>query len=251
VARPDIRVKYFSSVSSSFESLATLQSYPLLLDAHGESMFIDAACTLDMPVYELLAQRPLLTVPPAAHAAAACILPNDGQLSIALNLSKYGVPVLQRLYPLIARLVDSMPRSVRILSIHTSGYDFPHWPEPARTGRRRLAHAEAAYLSQLSFTNREVSHIVDTPLEVVAALLQRSAYFIGVDNGIKHLAWALDIPRSYFHHGPLDARHILRWMPDVNRMLRETDPASQLRDHIADLDRALATRVRSSGRRDG
>lgn len=224
------------------ESLRTLKSYPLFLDGHGESMFVDAACLLDIPVYELLAERPRLSVPPDADAAANRLMPpEEAQPSLSLNLSKYGVQPLKRLYPLIARLVDALPRAARIVSIHTSGYEYSHWPEPARTERRLRAQEEAAYLSELTFAGREVVHVRDAPLETVAALLSRSAYFIGVDNGIKHLAWALDVPRTYFHSGPLDARHILQWMPDVNRMLTENCSDRQLRAHIADLEHAVAS----------
>ena len=67
--------------------------------------------------------------------------------------------------------------------------------------------------------------VVDQPIALVAALLHLSRYFIGVDNGIKHLARALDKPHSLIAPSPPDLSRpeacllVPHWVPDFHRML--------------------------------
>ena len=77
-------------------------------------------------------------------------------------------------------------------------------------------------LASLPALDSRIVPCADLPIEVVASLLTRCRYFVGGDNGIKHLAWALDIPRTFFIKAPPPRLDILRWMPDVHRMLQFT-----------------------------
>ena len=62
--------------------------------------------------------------------------------------------------------------------------------------------------------------MVDFPISVVAALIKKCSYFIGVDNGIKHLAWALGITHTFFTPDvSKDYHYVLRWIPDYHRHL--------------------------------
>jgi ADP-heptose:LPS heptosyltransferase len=72
---------------------------------------------------------------------------------------------------------------------------------------------------------------------MVAALIKRCRYFVGLDNGIKHLAWALGVPLTCLYPIYPSTEHIVRWLPDIHRMLlfdcREEDLAAHLTDALA------------------
>ena len=67
--------------------------------------------------------------------------------------------------------------------------------------------------------DKRVIPIVDSPIAVVAALIKRCKYYIGVDNGLKHLAWALGIPHSFFISDTPSVPFVMRYMPDFHRSL--------------------------------
>ena len=126
-----------------------------------------------------------------------------------------------------------------ILNFLTAGYDFRHWSEPLRTERRRTAADEFAYLREYRQGDTRIVHCVDLPIPTVAALLKRCRYFLGVDNGIKHLAWACGVPHTCLFPYTPDLRHVLRWMPDVNRLLLASCDTKELTRHVSRAVRAL------------
>jgi ADP-heptose:LPS heptosyltransferase len=97
-------------------------------------------------------------------------------------------------------------------------------PETLRREATRLASFESGALNFADYT--------DLPIEVIAALLSRCRYFVGGDNGIKHLAWALDIPRTFFVKERPPRLDVLRWMPDVHRLLTFDCGEHRLRRHL-------------------
>ena len=79
-------------------------------------------------------------------------------------------------------------------------------------------------------------------ISLVAGLLAKCRYFIGVDNGIKHLAWALNVPHTVFLPHPPGARFILRWMPDFDRSLLLGCTKAELARHVDDARAAIRRR---------
>jgi hypothetical protein len=130
-------------------------------------------------------------------------------------------------------------RGTVILNFLTTGYDFQHWPEPLRTERRWTAANEYSYLRGYRHDDTRIVPCVDLPIPTVVALLKQCRYFLGVDNGIKHLAWACGVPHTcVFPHTP-DLRHVLRWMPDVNRILLPSCDTKELTRHVSRAVQAL------------
>ncbi len=220
------------------EDLAKLHSADVFIDAWGETMFADASVTLNVPMFEILACRPELLVPASATRAAATLLSKyQGARFIGLNLTTHGAVLLRcyrdRIMQVLTTLLDQP--QVTMLNIFTSRYDFPHWPEPFRSQRRGQSLDDAELQRGLCAMSARIVPCADLPITTVAALLQNCCYFIGVDNGIKHLAWALGTPLTYFHVGRPRMRHVLRWMPDFHRMLpfdSSEDALTRLSDDV-------------------
>lgn len=129
--------------------------------------------------------------------------------------------------------------SVRFVSVHPgAGSPLKRWPEdrfvqvvhhlilreerkvllvggPAESG---LAERIARLLPS-SHSSRDVLMCISLPLRIVAALVDRSEFFIGNDSGIAHLAAALGVP-SVVVFGPTDPIH---WAPlsDSSTVLRD------------------------------
>jgi Glycosyltransferase family 9 (heptosyltransferase) len=138
-----------------------------------------------------------------------------------LNLAKYGGLFLRHQLPWIQGVLQPLlrRRDLSIISIFSRTFQYPHWPAPQRL--QRLTHQiEEADAVETSISNwgPEVRTLIDAPLSVVGAVLKHCHLFIGVDNGIKHLAWALGIPLIYFMPNIPDPVFILRWLPDFHRM---------------------------------
>lgn len=209
-------------------------------DAWGGGFYLDAARALKVPFYTILAQRPTLHIPPSATQAANQHLgPYNDAIFIGLNLSKYGAEWLnhyaEKLYTFIGRLLEH-PKVI-VLNFFTQQFDFSHWPTPQRLQRQHLAISEVQRIAQFSQRHERLVPIVDLPIHTVAAMLQRCQYFIGVDNGIKHLAWALRVPLTSFMQELPDLSFALRWSPDYHRVLSINCSTEELETRI---DEALA-----------
>jgi hypothetical protein len=218
------------------QDLALMLAADVFIDAWGGDMFTTAAMTLNVPVFDILASRPQLSVPADAKREVAEILtPFVGASFVGLNLAKYGAPWLRRQEARIARVVSALLKYPNIIVLHmfTSGYEYSHWPEPERTMRRECAREEAEFLKSVLGHNDRVVSCEDLPLCVIAGLITRCCYFIGVDNGIKHLAWALDVPITFCVREVPKLLGQLRWMPDLHRMLPFDAPEALFDSHVA------------------
>lgn len=230
-------------------TIEAMKSAPVFLFADLTQHFIPEARILGIPHYELLASRPALWPSAEARTAARALLPVPGGKCVAINFGKYGAPFLQRHAAAIERFLRRILDlgDVTILNFFTRTADYPHWPEPLRTERREESREEAEALAAFCQWDDRIVPIVEKPVDVIAALLERSHYFIGVDNGIKHLAWALGVPHSVVAsrrvdwREPLDAktlRFLLFFMPDAERILALEDPA-EIDTHVAGIAAAL------------
>jgi ADP-heptose:LPS heptosyltransferase len=121
-----------------------------------------------------------------------------------------------------------------VLNIFASSYDLAHWPEPERTRKRQQTIDEARVIRALCSRSDRIVPCVDLPLSTVAALLRRCRYFLGVDNGIKHVAWALGVPHTMIVPSRVPLPRLLRWMPDVHRALPSDCTAAAFERHIAE-----------------
>jgi hypothetical protein len=215
----------------------------LFVDAGGEQLFTATAVQLDVALFEVLAHRPELVVPASSQDEAHRWLARYPEaIFAALNLTKYGAELLHRHEALITRILDALlsdPRVV-VLNLFSTSYDFAHWPSPERERRRQLSLDESAWLARLAQRSARIVSCVDLPLPTVAALLTRCHYFVGVDNGIKHLAWALDVPHTFLHPCKPDVLQMVRWMPDLNRILLFDCQERSLARHLAAMEAALA-----------
>ena len=68
----------------------------------------------------------------------------------------------------------------------------------------------------------------------MAALINRCRYFVGLDNGIKHLAWALGVPLTLLYPMYPSTDNIVRWLPDIHRMLLFDCSDDDLEMHLTD-----------------
>jgi hypothetical protein len=227
------------------QDLASMLSADIFIDAHGEDMFLNASTTLDIPLFEILAHRPELVVSHDAKDDAASALANyKDAMFVGMNLARHGGDPLRRYGSRITEMLERLLQreDVFVLSIFTSQYDFAHYPEPDRTARRQCALRETTFIRELCELNDKIISCVDLPISTVAALLMRCRYFIGVDNGIKHLAWALGVPHTFFCPVMPPLRRALRWMPDFNRMLLFKCSERELDSHLAVAEASLASR---------
>jgi len=218
------------------EDLNTMISADVFIDTYGQQFLAAAAVRLDVPLFEMLARHPDLRVPVDAIDVADRLVANrEGAIFIGLNLSKYGPDLLRRHETTIVRILRQLLEhpDVVILNIFASSYAFPHWPPSERRQRQQALLDEAAYLRGFNAISDRILPIVDLPLAQVAALLTRCRYFFGLDNGIKHLAWALGVPHTLFHPTRPDALYALRWMPDINRILLFDCKEQDLQRHLA------------------
>jgi hypothetical protein len=221
----------------------------VVIDAWGGTMFVEAAEHLNVPVFDILSSRPHLSIAPEADNAALDFLGADRDAPlIALNLSKYDASLLIHYSHVIAALLHGLleREDVIILNFFTSTYEFPHWQEPQRTEREQAADRRGRFLAGLSRISERIRPCRDLPLPVVAALINRCRYFIGVDNGIKHLAWALDVPQTCLYPIQPTTEHIMRWLPDVHRLLLFDSREQDFDAHLADaLSAASSPRIPS------
>lgn len=232
------------------EDLQRMRAADVFIDAAGAQFFAPASVLLDVPIFDIFAHRPELTIPADASREAERLLAahrQSGQTAfVSMNLQKHGVDGLELFAPRLTQILESLlddPRVV-ILNLFTSSYDFAHWPDEDRVARRRAAREAALFLGRLSHLSDRIIACADLPLPVVAAILTRTCYFLGLDNGIKHLAWALGVPHTLLHPIAPDFPRIARWMPDLHRMLRLDDDEAALGRHLAAMHAAIARSVR-------
>jgi hypothetical protein len=225
------------------EDLKTMFSADLFIDAHGLTLFVPAAVLLNVPIYDILAHRPELSLPPHARVDADRLLASyDGATFVGLNLMKYGGTVLGYYKPRIIHVLRRLladPRVV-VLNLLTSQYEFPHWPQPDREVREQQSREESAFCQALCQLSDRILPVIDQPIATVAALLQRCRYYIGLDNGTKHLAWALNVPSTYFVTAEFEPFRAIRWLPDVHRYLTFDCKDDALESHLEEARALLA-----------
>jgi hypothetical protein len=226
--------------------LARMLSADVVIDTFGGDMLVEASETLNVPLFDILCHPPELAIPSEAHDVATHILtPFQGASFVAMHLAKFGARALEKLDPHLTYMLTRLLRhpDVIVLNFFTSSYDYVSWPEPSRSARLQRSIDEATYLTTLCSRNDRILPCVDLPLATLAALLSRCHYFIGLDSGIKHLAWALQLPLSYFHPITPSLAQALRWMPDLHRLLQFTCSTERLESHISDIETALLKRA--------
>jgi hypothetical protein len=217
------------------EDLDRMRSADHFIDTYGAIMLTAASRSLDIPLFELLAHRPELVIPAPAHEAAArWLAPFGDSVFVGMNLVKYGAERLRGFIPRVMELLCPLLRDSRVvvLNMYTTKYEFTHWPEPERTMRETRAIEEGQVLTELCARHERIVPCVDQPIETVVALLARCRYFIGIDNGIKHLAWALGVPHTFLHPKEPEMLQILRWMPDFHRILQFDCSSDDLTAHV-------------------
>ena len=226
------------------EASGLVKNAHAFIDTWGNQFFLEAATLLQVPFFEILAGRPTLAPSAAAEEAAARFLePYAGHIVVAMSVSKFGKNLLAGcwetvLAPLLGWILAD-PRVV-IFNLFTTRFAFPQWPPDAARYRQTLIAEEVPLLHAMSATHDRIISAPDLDIEVVAALLRRSAYFIGVDNGLKHLAWAFNVPRTVLHPDMPDGVFALRWMPDFHRLLLFSAAQEQVRAHARDACEAVA-----------
>jgi hypothetical protein len=224
------------------EDLQKLRAADRFFDAWNATLYIESSRELGASFYEILASRPELRIPEESESQAQAILQAfSGRILIGLNLSKWGVAILQtsRVQDLVTSVLQD-PR-VTILNLYQTKFDYTHWPEPQATSRRTLAAQDVQVAEQVNAWSPNITPLTDLPLAVVAAMLKRCAYFIGVDNGIKHIAWAQHVPLTMFAPQKPSGEHVLRWMPDYHRLLLTDCTDAQLAAHAREARQAVAS----------
>jgi hypothetical protein len=226
------------------DALAEMRGADLFLDTWGPGFFLAASCRLAIPVYEILAARPRLAVPRAACREADLLLARwPGARFLVVHLTKHGPDWLDAALGFLRPMLDQLladPRVIVLAPVSTR-FPFAHWPAVERAYREDTAAAELDKIRAMADWHERIAILPDLPVSVVAALLQRASYFVGVDNGIKHLAWALDVPRTVLMSKMPKALFALRWCPDLHRVLslRAVD-TDMLSSHLAEARAALA-----------
>jgi len=218
--------------------LARIREADVFVDAYTQSLFLEQARMLDVSPFEVLASTPVLHISDDAKTLGARLLDRvDGQKFVGLNFAKYGLDILRGCLDTLRRFVDDLMTlpNTHLLHFYTRRHRFPHWPEPDRSRREQQAHMETAVLEEITgWYSDRCTAIIDEEISIVAALLARCNYFIGVDNGIKHLAWALGVPRTWIvPYRGLAQQWILRYAPDYHRMLQLGCSVGELERHIA------------------
>ena len=220
-------------------------------DAWGGDYFMHAAHSLDIPVFQILATVPELHVPPAAQTWADKLLANQGECKfVALHLAKYGAENLHIVLEPVRRILAAIgTRSdVRILNLFSRRFGYNHWPDDVRANREANQEREADMLTQLSESDERIHALPDLDILQLAAVLRRSCYFIGVDNGIRHLAWALGLPSSVVMPQRPDPQFSLRWCQDYHRVVTPDESAGNIARHSSELARQLAEPVSTENR---
>lgn len=214
-------------------------------DGFTESLYIRESQRLNVSSLDVMSCRPELEPRLRAHKRADQLLSSLTPCTlVGLNMAKYGPDLLRACLPVLSSLINAAlaVKNVQIVNFVASSPRFEHWPEPERTRREQHAGAEASIIGAFAQEHHgRMTTVVNESISVVAALLQRCRYFIGVDNGIKHVAWALGVPHSFVvPHRMLSTQWILRYAPDFHRMLQVGCSDGEIRTHVDDLANAVA-----------
>jgi hypothetical protein len=218
------------------QDLRRMKDADVFFDTWKGGLFVEAARHLGVPLLEILRTKPVLRLPFVLRRRVEKFLGMDkGHIFIGLcvakhqlaYLKKYRQTVLSFLKPLLAD-----PRVV-ILNFYTTQYQFPHWPQEVRRHRQIAAELEGSAIGTLWNIHPRVVPVVDAPLEVVAGCLKKCAYFFGVDDGIKHLAWALGVPYDFFIHEIPGFVLAMTCMPDVHQALLFDASRSEITKRVA------------------
>lgn len=217
--------------------LEKLNSADYFYDASGGGFFLQASRTLGVPFYEILARRPELRIPDAAKAdAEKRIGVNAEQVFVGLNLAKYGADWVKHgtrsVRSLVMRILED-PRVI-VLNLYVERFDYAHWPQDLATARAARTAEEAKAIAAFSDCYERITPIANVSIQTVAAILKRCSYFIGFDNGIKHLAWALGIPSTTFMTELPEVPFALRWVPDYHRVLTFDSGEDEIASHAND-----------------
>ncbi|MGE0260042.1 MAG: glycosyltransferase family 9 protein [Alphaproteobacteria bacterium] len=227
-------------------ALSEMRAADLFIDTWSNDFFLAESCWLGVPVYDILASRPHLTLPEAAHQEAAQLLTRWPEARfLIINLTKYGPNWLNQALGVLRPMLEELladPRVVILAPVATR-FSFDHWPAAERAWREKAIVAELGCIRSMGDWHERIAILPDLPIAVIAALLKRASYFIGVDNGIKHLAWALDVPRTVLMPTMPDAHFAMCYCPDLHRLLLLDAGAGMWALHFAEAKAALtATR---------
>jgi hypothetical protein len=217
--------------------LEKLRSAEYFYDASGDGFFLEASRALSVPFYEILARRPELRVPDAAKAdAEKRIGVHADRILVGLNLAKYGADWVKHgtksVQSLLLRILEDS--RVIVLNLYVRRFDYAHWPQDYATARAARTAEEAEAIATFGDCHERIKAVADAPIQTVAAILERCRYFIGFDNGIKHLAWALGIPHTLFMTELPDRSFTLRWVPDYHRVLTFNCGEDEITSHAED-----------------
>lgn len=197
----------------------------LFIDTWGHTLFLNQSRMLRVNPNKILSHIPKLVIPYRFKIEALRFLSQfRGSIFVGFNVSKHGLDLFQsrQVRGIIENFIKGLLKNpkVIILNFYTSSYEFPHWPKSQRLIREKKFNKECIEVGELWNIDTRIIPVIDFPITMVAALLKQCSYFIGVDNGIKHLAWALRIPTTYFMpFEELDVYFKLRWMPDYENCL--------------------------------
>jgi hypothetical protein len=224
------------------EDLAMLRNADHFFDAWGATYFLAAARALGVPIYDVLATRPELRPHrDAVRQAGSILAPYQGRALVGINLTKYGASLLSYTARL-RELLDGILADERVTALHLyqTDFNYGHWPNDIADARRAVALQDREVCEQIDKWHPRIVPLTNLPLPVVTAVLQRCGYYIGVDNGIKHIAWALGIPLTlYSPELPPHGEFVLRWIPDLHRLMLATCGEAELAAHVADARRAV------------
>lgn len=230
--------------------LRLMRSADLFFDAWGQSFFLDASRILDTSFNSILARPPEISVPKEARLKAAGIFNRyPGCKFVGLDVSKHGLATLKKNKGAVQYFIRVLLKDpkVIILNFYLSKHKFPHWPRALGMQREAQGLKESVKTGELWNIDERVLPVVDLPITSVAAMLERCGYFIGVDNGLKHLAWALGVPHTFFEDRMPTNYFIWRWMPNFNRMLLFSALPGEVAGHLS-YARDCLKRCRGSGR---
>lgn len=199
-----------------------MNSSDAFFDTWENTFFIPQAKALNVPFFEILTRRPELEVSKKDNVKAYRILNHyKNSIFIGLDVSKHRLHFLSRHKEVVLEFIKELLKNpkVIILNFYISNFQFSHWPKASAIKREMFVARESTKIGELWNIDKRVIPIVDFPVAVVAALIKRCRYYIGVDNGLKHLAWALGIPHSFFIPAMPSVPFVMRYMPDFHRSL--------------------------------
>ena len=206
-----------SVASENYNDLAQsereeLNNCALILEGWTGDYCLSASRALNVPVLDILSSRPTFRL-----AVPAPPLTYDKPY-VVLNCSKYGGETLNQWSGAIESLVKSLS-SCDVHVVYAESFSFPHLETDVAARRKRLVEEEAEYYERLQAKLPGIKLVKNLSAEKLIEELRNSKLFVGVDNGIKHLAWALQKPLFYFVPEVPTPMFALRWMPDAHRAI--------------------------------